>query len=269
MIIHSGSLNGVTDLTRIVETPHSVERGRPIGMATEMDTVKIDWSESAPLRLLVAEDDTNQWPIMRYFLNRLELQADFATDGQQALEAASADPYDLILMDLRMPRLSGLEAASKLRRLGYDRPIVALTAEPQWLEHKHHLAGFDDLVTKPMTLQQLRETIQRHIPANRPRLACWPTPAENLRAIRNLLQFLIDLPDSSSSFHQAMRDRNEAVLTSFGRQIAGMAESLGLTDLARLGGEFSELVGQRRWDDLNLQLDALKQSARNQLDQLG
>src|SRR5690606_24451610 len=78
--------------------------------------------------ILVVDDvPENQW-ILQLHLSRKGMLADFAQNGEQAVEKALTGQYDVILMDMQMPVMDGFTAARILRERGYTKPIVALTA---------------------------------------------------------------------------------------------------------------------------------------------
>ena len=107
--------------------------------------------------------------IVRINLEMLGLEVDDAENGRIALEKASASkaegrPYDLILMDVQMPELNGLDATRCLRQDGWKGPIVALTALAMKGDDEMCLeAGCDDYISKPMTVAELFDTIARHL----------------------------------------------------------------------------------------------------------
>lgn len=109
--------------------------------------------EFGNFRILLAEDEPVNREIVRSFLEDLEVAIDVAEDGVQAVELARQGRYDLILMDMQMPRLDGMEATREIRRLaGYgDVPILALTANAFSEDRERCLAaGMDDFVSKPI-----------------------------------------------------------------------------------------------------------------------
>ncbi len=126
-------------------------------------------AERHPLRILVAEDNVVNARVCQLMLQRLGYQASLARDGEEAVQAqASLDP-DLILMDLRMPGLDGLEATRRIRmRHGAEgsqnrRPwIIAMTANTLASDHAAALdSGMDDFLAKPMLLDSLSSALCR------------------------------------------------------------------------------------------------------------
>ena len=119
-------------------------------------------------RVLVVEDNKLNVMVLNKFLSTWNLTVDHAENGQLALECIESTPYRLILMDLQMPVMGGLEATRHIRRMPsmYNRnlPIVALTASATTETHRNALAnGMDDFVTKPFNPIQLKATIAKYL----------------------------------------------------------------------------------------------------------
>lgn len=113
------------------------------------------------LRVLVAEDNaTNQMLILR-MLEKQGIVADLAVDGEQAVERVARERYDLVLMDMSMPGLSGVEAARAIRALDGPQPhIAALTANAFKSDRKACTeAGMDSFLTKPVSVAQLQQLL--------------------------------------------------------------------------------------------------------------
>lgn len=113
------------------------------------------------LRVLVAEDNpTNQMLILR-MLEKQGIFAELAVDGEQAVERVARDRYDLVLMDMSMPGLSGVEAARAIRALDGPQPhIAALTANAFESDRKACTeAGMDSFLTKPVSIAQLQQLL--------------------------------------------------------------------------------------------------------------
>ncbi len=120
-------------------------------------------SAAAPgKRVLLVEDNPINALLARALLTREGCEVDHATSGEDAIAATKTGVYDLILMDMRMPGLTGVETARALRSLGFETPIVALTANA--FEDDRHAclaAGMNDFLVKPMSPDSLRATLTR------------------------------------------------------------------------------------------------------------
>jgi len=121
---------------------------------------------AAPLSILLAEDNPVNQKVAQNMLQRLGYRADIAGNGREAVEAIQRRHYDIILMDMQMPEMSGLEASTRIRELFPEPPrrpwIVALTANAMKEFRKDCLdAGMDDYLSKPVKLDELNAALQR------------------------------------------------------------------------------------------------------------
>ena len=116
-----------------------------------------------PLRILVAEDNTINQKVALLMLGRLGYQVDLAANGQEAVTKASEKIYDLVLMDIQMPEMDGVEATRLIQRDRGDRApfIVALTANAMEGDREKFLSlGFDGYMSKPVSPEILREFLE-------------------------------------------------------------------------------------------------------------
>jgi CheY-like chemotaxis protein len=115
------------------------------------------------LRILLAEDSQANQEVLTAILQRAGHQVDIAVNGLKAVEAVSRTPYDLVLMDLAMPEMDGIEATCRIRNLsGQHRviPIIALTANAFLSEQQRCLqAGMNDFLAKPVNRATLLATV--------------------------------------------------------------------------------------------------------------
>jgi PAS domain S-box-containing protein len=119
-----------------------------------------------PLRILLAEDNLLNQKVALRMLKRLGYDADVAADGVQAFDAVVAQSYDLVLMDVQMPEMDGLEATRRIRRHAPNgQPyIIAMTAAAMELDREKCLdAGMNDFIAKPATLEDLVSALQRYL----------------------------------------------------------------------------------------------------------
>jgi CheY-like chemotaxis protein len=114
------------------------------------------------LRILLADDSKDNQVLISQILRLAHVEVEIANDGLEAIERASRENFDLVLMDVQMPKLDGHQATIRLRELGYKKPIVALTAHALKEDRDRSLsAGCDDYLTKPIDRKRLFATIAR------------------------------------------------------------------------------------------------------------
>ncbi len=119
------------------------------------------------VRVLLAEDNPINQEVALGILHEVSLNADLAENGAIAVEMAATGNYALILMDMQMPELDGVEATKRIRANGQRIPIVAMTANAFSDDRERCMAaGMDDFVAKPVVPEQLFETLLRWIPAH-------------------------------------------------------------------------------------------------------
>ncbi|MCA9936937.1 MAG: response regulator, partial [Anaerolineales bacterium] len=118
-----------------------------------------------PLRILLAEDNKINQKVALKILSRLGYQASVAENGQQVLDALQNSPYDVVLMDIHMPEMDGLETAKRIHEQHAPslRPrIVAVTANAMAGDRENYLAsGMDDYISKPIKIPELTAVLKR------------------------------------------------------------------------------------------------------------
>jgi CheY-like chemotaxis protein len=128
-----------------------------------------DSRNSEPLRILMAEDNVINQRVGTLILQRAGFTIDLVSDGNEALEAHRAQPYDLILMDCQMPTMDGFEASRQIRKLKHPQPvIIAVTANALVGERERCLnAGMDDYLSKPFQAEQLVAVVKKWVAIRR------------------------------------------------------------------------------------------------------
>jgi signal transduction histidine kinase/CheY-like chemotaxis protein len=134
-----------------------------------------EMGKTHPLRILLAEDNAVNQKVAVRLLERLGYRADVASNGLEAIESLERQGYDVVLMDVQMPEMDGLEATRKIRDLASlkDLPslkairIIAMTANATEEDRRIALeAGMDDYVSKPVRLEELVEALRKAEPRN-------------------------------------------------------------------------------------------------------
>jgi PAS domain S-box-containing protein len=118
-------------------------------------------------RVLIAEDNSTNQKLALRLLHKWGCHADAVANGREALDALAVVPYDLVLMDMQMPEMDGLEAATEVRvreRIsGHHIPIIAMTANAMESDRQLCLlSGMDDYISKPIKAQELYAKIAAH-----------------------------------------------------------------------------------------------------------
>ena len=115
------------------------------------------------LRVLMAEDSIDNQFLITEVLKQYGAEVTIAQDGEEAIEKARLGAIDVVLMDIQMPRVDGYVATRALRAIGFEKPIIALTAHAMHEERvRTRAAGCDAHLTKPLNRRELIETIERY-----------------------------------------------------------------------------------------------------------
>ena len=146
--------------------------GMSLGLGGQAPGVALEGQPAACLegRILVAEDNSTNREVALGMLRQLGLRADAVANGAEAISTLESIPYDLVLIDMRMPVMDGIEAARQIRNppsavLNHDIPIIALTANAMQSDRDSCLAaGMNDFVPKPILKAVLRAALNRWLP---------------------------------------------------------------------------------------------------------
>ncbi|WP_165304975.1 response regulator [Pedobacter sp. SYP-B3415] len=122
------------------------------GAATSNRKIPEDFGTRYPLRILVAEDNEINQRVIMHMLKKMGYESDLAHDGVEALLMVRERPYDLVLMDMQMPNMDGIEASERIRTMDIQQPyIIALTANTMEGDRLDCLrAGMNDYMSKPL-----------------------------------------------------------------------------------------------------------------------
>jgi CheY-like chemotaxis protein len=192
---------GRSQLRRLLTTAFAGAVAAPGGAAAPAATGPRPAAPAAPvpapegrpaLRVLVAEDSKANQLVAVGLLEKMGHSVRLAGDGAEALAAVQAEPFDLILMDVQMPQVDGLQAAAAIRTLeaarGTRTPIVALTAHAVTGDRERCLAaGMDAYLSKPLRRQQLARVIDDVLPAGPARAPTEPGPVPEARSTQAVL----------------------------------------------------------------------------------
>ena len=215
-----------------------------------------------PLRILIADDSVVNQKVARLFLERMGYRADLAANGLEVLEALDRQPYDIVLMDVQMPELDGLETTRRIVRTmsEHERPrIIAVTAGAMRGDRERCLAaGMDDYVSKPVHAEDLQAALMRcgglTVEVEVPREQA-PEPAgqngEGIRlsvltelhrlrprVVEELVEnFLTSASRRLEAIRAAVDVADDAALERSAHSLKGSCGTLGAVSMARLCGD--------------------------------
>jgi CheY-like chemotaxis protein len=224
------------------------------------------------LRILLAEDNYVNQVLAVSVLEKLQHRVDIASDGQQALVKLEENAYDLVLMDVQMPNMGGLEVThiwrDRERERGQNRlPIIAMTAHAMRGDQERCLsAGMDGYVSKPFQQMTLHAEIERVIrgeihPAQQDVesvesgvYAAEFTRAHALSILQNddrLLNrvakvFLQAAPGVCARLQHAVEHQDAELLRRAAHEVKGMAYNLGAASLAQSAASMEKLAKERK-----------------------
>ncbi len=136
-------------------------REKPLESIEELEAVKV--SDSG-LKILAADDDESNRKVIEAFLKYSDMEADFAEDGEQVLEKLEKDRYDVLLIDIQMPVLDGIETMERIRKNARNKDlyVIAVTgSECGSDDGRLEEAGFDDCISKPLDMELLIGKIKK------------------------------------------------------------------------------------------------------------
>ena len=135
----------------------------PLPGKKEAALLDAQFAQQFPLKILVAEDNLINQKLIQRVLYKLGYQIEMAENGVEAVNRMNDQGYDLILMDVQMPEMDGLEATKQIRMRSYKQPyIIALTANAMPEDRRICInAGMDDYIGKPMKIDELTDALRR------------------------------------------------------------------------------------------------------------
>ncbi|HEY2737252.1 MAG TPA: ATP-binding protein, partial [Thermoanaerobaculia bacterium] len=237
--------------------PTSVSATQPMSL----DSLRTDLAMPVPaLRILLAEDNTVNQKVALMMLERLGSKADVAADGFEVLAALRRQTYDLVLMDVHMPGMDGLEATRRIHAewpAGRRPRIVAITANALLGDREACLAaGMDDYLSKPMRIEDLRSVLLHteglgdrspERPGTRALPTLDPARLEQLRdleevtgrpIVRQIIAvFLAETPKRVEEIRDALAKGDASALTFVAHSLKGSSGQLGAVRLTALCGE--------------------------------
>ena len=149
--------------TFVMTLPYQQSLFNPDGVTVGANVADMGLRVDGRKKILIAEDTESNFMQINILLKK-DYTISWVTNGEEAINSFLRERPDLILMDIRMPVMNGIQATEKIRAITLDLPIVAVTANAFLIEQQQALAaGCNDIIAKPYTYEKLKETIIKYI----------------------------------------------------------------------------------------------------------
>ena len=195
-------------------------------------------------RVLLADDNADLRELVQLQLGQLGFSCHAVGDGLEAIEAALAEPYAVVLLDMDMPFMDGYETVRVLRERGYAGPVVGFTAHQRGTPLERALIeGCDDVLSKPATIDRLRETL---LPFVDPAATEAPASSDGITVnvdlrLRNLaMRFLANCGHDLARLRTAIEGGDLQAARAIGHTLHGSGGSYGFEEITRLGRAIEE-----------------------------
>lgn len=143
------------------DVSYNVVKAQPGQEKATVDAYDIDYEALEGRHILVVEDNKINQMITKKILEKNKLTCETADNGEIAVEKARSNQYDLILMDIHMPGINGIEATTQIRKFNANMPILALTAVTiDENIDEFYSVGFNDIIPKPYKIEEFFQKIQ-------------------------------------------------------------------------------------------------------------
>jgi len=238
---------------------------------------------SSPKLLLVEDNPVNRMVALN-MLKMLNCAVEVAENGKEAVDKCSHTLYHLILMDIQMPLMDGVEAAGLIRQSGArnaQTPIVAVTANNQPVEVKRYMtAGMQECLGKPLTVESVRALVEKYLPATRGTItrpattkqvveavppASSPTaelPIFDVKQAKRISlgnpailrkvtdKFVQDTPHQLEKIQKALQAGDKAGMERVAHTIKGSARSVGASRLGEVAFVTETAVKEGNWNEV-------------------
>ncbi|MEL6666469.1 MAG: PAS domain S-box protein [Pseudomonadota bacterium] len=212
--------------------------------------------ESLTGRVLIAEDSETNAMVAKKMLDRLGLEYEHVVDGAAAVDAALKGDFDVVLMDVSMPNLDGLEATRILRQRGFTTPIIAMTAHALKGDRDQAFkTGMSGYITKPVRPNALRDGLAQWLAAPTPEPTREMKESETMTALdKDAIQEVWDgdmetfaeigriFVDELTWRLPGLNDPTNHQIEHHAHSLKGAASNVGATELSRLAAELEEMA---------------------------
>ena len=197
------------------------------------------------IRILIAEDNKVNQLVITSMLDKLKMNYVLCNDGLEAIKKFDSHHFDLILMDLRMPKMDGIKATKKIRSMDPDIPVIAVTANTTGENKNDYLdQGFTDVLSKPFKQKDLAEILSKHGKQNKEFITnrlMQITSQDAIFSKQLALIFIEDNAKRGKEILEALNSRDVARINSISHSMKPSILQLGSKELQNLVLELEKI----------------------------
>ena len=219
------------------------------------------------LKVLVAEDDEFNQELIKAILSKWDINFDIVSNGEEAVNYVKNNNYDLILLDINMPKMSGIDALKEIKK-STNTPVIAMTANAFRDDVKNYFdIGFDDYIAKPIKLEELQKIFSKYSKKlkNSSKKDNYFTLLENTFGFdSDVLTKLIDIylknvEQDLKELQKAIEDKNLDAVLNLSHKIKGSSLNMKLDKIAQIAFEMEKNARNKNKDfDYKKYFDELK-----------
>ena len=203
-------------------------------------------------RILLAEDSEDNQELIRMYVDKTGAELVVVNNGKQAVELATQQAFDLILMDMQMPEMDGTKAIQLLRGTGYKNPIVSITANAMRSDQeKCFNAGANGFLVKPINTGQFYKTLNQYLKIieHEPetvKAACTRKRSSRMEQIR--MQFVKRLPEMLDELKAGYEKKEWDPVLYISHKLKGLGGSFGFHDITDTAGALHDKIKAQDYD---------------------
>ena len=193
-------------------------------------------------KILVAEDDKFNQELIKEIFKKWGIEIDVVSNGLEAIEKAKQNRYDVIFLDINMPKMSGVDALKEIKKFSTS-PVIALTANAFKEDREKYLKeGFNDVISKPVKLEDLERILSKYVKTKKDYLGLF---AKSLKLNKEVVKKLVDVyfdsvKDDLKSLKEAIEKNSFEDIQKISHKISGSSINLKMKDIASLAQEIEK-----------------------------
>jgi len=228
------------------------------------DTENPSFTERLSGNVLIAEDNINNQKLISRHLEKMGLKVFAVDNGKRAIDRLLNGDFDLVFMDIQMPVMGGLEAVKHLREVGFDKPIVALTANALQEDKENCIqAGCNAYATKPIHYEQLYQITRQYMKIapnsinNEPIYSTFISEDEDYRKLIDA--FVNELKPTTQKLESYCQNEQWEPLSGLIHQLKGLGGGYGFPDITELSAKIEFQIANKNYSNVATLINQLCQ----------